>query len=171
MVTIYSFVLATIIVIERIFELMLAARNREKVLAMGAKEFGHNHYPLFIILHASWLVSWLCEVNLYGTLGNCWYLWAIIFLLAEVLRYWCIFSLGYFWNTRIFIVPGERLVRRGPYRFIPHPNYLAVALVLLSVPLIFGAWMTSVIFTILNAALLLGVRIPVEEQALKHLKV
>lgn len=170
MVTIYSFVLATIIVLERIFELILAARNRKKVLAMGAQEFGHNHYPLLIVLHVGWFTSWLYEACSYGTLGNYWHLWMAVFLVAEVLRYWCILSLGKFWNTRIFVVPGERLVRRGPYRLIPHPNYLAVALVLLSVPLIFGAWRTSLIFTILNAMLLLRVRIPVEEQALKKLK-
>lgn len=170
MVMIYSLILAAIIILERLFEIRLAARNRRIVAARGAREYGSKHYPLFILLHTGWLVGWLYEGFLYGSLSDLWYVWLILFLLAEFLRYWCIFSLGPFWNTRILIVPGERRVSRGPYRFMTHPNYFAVAVVLLTVPLIFGAIYTAIVATVLNVALLLGLRIPEEERALKELR-
>lgn len=170
MVTVYISAIAAIIIFERLFDLRLAACNRKKLLEMGAREFGCNHYPLFFILHTGWFIGWLFEGLAYNKLGQFWQLWVIVFLAADLLRYWCIFSLGQFWNTRILVIPGEKSVQCGPYRFFAHPNYLAVALVILSVPLIFGAWITAVICSILNAALLLCVRIPAEEQALRELK-
>lgn len=170
MVMTYSLILAVLIMVERFFEINLAARNQKKIVAMGAIEFGRNHYFLFFVLHAGWLLGWLYETLLYGSLSDLWFVWLTVFLMAEVLRYWCIISLGRFWNTRIFIVPGEQKVCRGPYRFIAHPNYLAVALVLVSVPLIFGAYRTAASATIINAILLLGIRIPAEARALQKLQ-
>jgi methyltransferase len=93
-----------------------------------------------------------------------------LFLLVQPLRYWVIFSLGEYWNTRVLVVPGTRLVRRGPYRYLRHPNYVVVAVEILTFPLIFGAWVTALIFSILNAALLY-VRIREENQALAELAV
>jgi methyltransferase len=101
-------------------------------------------------------------------LGTLWPLWLGIFLLAQGGRYWAISSLGGYWNTRILILPGGRRVRSGPYKYFKHPNYMIVTLELLSGPLIFGATGTTVIASIINAALLLGVRIPAEERALEH---
>ncbi|MGI6091501.1 MAG: isoprenylcysteine carboxyl methyltransferase family protein [Negativicutes bacterium] len=169
MVVTCSLILVAVIIIERIFEIRLAARNRRIVSAMGAKEYGRKHYPLMVLLHTGWLFGWLSEALLYNRLSEVWYVWLALFLLAEILRYWCILSLGQFWNTRIFVVPGTRLVQRGPYRFMTHPNYLAVSVVLLSVPLIFSAYITAIAATILNAALLLCIRIPAEERALKSI--
>jgi methyltransferase len=163
--------LAGLIMIQRLLELRLAARNRAWALAAGAQEVGAGHYPLFFLLHTSWLVGWVVEAMLRGpALGQNWYFWLGLFGASQGLRYWCIASLGRFWNTRILIIPGAKAVRRGPYRFLAHPNYLAVAFELLSVPLIFGAWLAALVATILNAVLLLGVRIPAEEKALQLLE-
>ena len=90
------------------------------------------------------------------------------FLLVQPLRYWAIFTLGTNWNTRILVVPGSKLVRSGPYRYFPHPNYVVVAVEVLTFPLIFGAWITAIVFSLLNAALL-SVRIRTENRALKEL--
>ncbi|NJN94539.1 MAG: hypothetical protein HC875_10810, partial [Anaerolineales bacterium] len=125
------------------------------------------HYPLFFVLHTGWLIGWIIEARWRGAkLSRFWAGWLALFGAAQGLRYWCIASLGRYWNTRILVIPGAAPVRRGPYRFLAHPNYLAVALELLSVPLVFGAWISALIATALNAALLLGVRIPAEEKAL-----
>lgn len=163
--------LAALIIIQRLLELRLAARNRATALAAGAQEFGATHYPLFFVLHSGWLVGWIVEARRRGSkLSQFWAGWLALFGAAQGLRYWCIASLGRAWNTRILVIPDAAPVRRGPYRFLAHPNYVAVALELLSVPLIFGAWVSALIATALNAALLLGVRIPAEEKALQLLE-
>ena len=160
--------MAIFITVQRLFELRLAARNRARALAKGAQEFGANHYPLFIVLHTGWMLGWLLEAYARGPdLGERWYSWLGLFMAAQGLRYWAIASLGRFWNTRILIVPGESRVRRGPYRWLAHPNYLAVAVELAAVPLIFGAWITALGVSILNGVLLLAVRIPTEKAALR----
>ncbi|CQR74858.1 Isoprenylcysteine carboxyl methyltransferase (ICMT) family protein [Sporomusa ovata DSM 2662] len=158
--------LASIIVIQRLTELLLANRNQIWILKKGGIEYGAGHYPLFFLLHTAWLVCWVTEGYFTSCLGFFWPVWLSLFLFAQVIRYWCIISLGHYWNTRILVIPGDLAVRRGPYRFLKHPNYLAVALELAVVPLIFGAVVASVVATAANAALLLLVRIPVEEQAL-----
>jgi methyltransferase len=162
--------LAGLIISQRLFELRWAARNRARAVAEGAQEFGAAHYPLFFVLHSGWLAGWIIEAVLRKTgLSRYWYFWLGSFGAAQVLRYWCITSLGPYWNTRILLIPGTKVVRRGPYRFLAHPNYLAVAIELFSVPLIFGAWLTAVVASLLNAALLLGLRIPAENKALRLL--
>ena len=159
---------ATIIIVQRLAELRLARRNETLVRARGAVEYGASHYPLFFVLHTVWLLGWIGEAWLHGpVLDRAWPLWLLLFAAAQALRYWAILSLGERWNTRILIVPGEPPIRRGPYRYLRHPNYLAVAAELASVPLLFGSWLTALIATVLNAALLLAVRIPAEERALR----
>lgn len=170
MVTIYSLILAGIIGCERLFEIGIADRNKKAALALGAKEFGSKHYYLFFLLHAGWLAGWLYEAQVSGAISRFWYIWLGLFILAEILRYWCIFSLGPCWNTRILIVPGQVRISRGPYRIMNHPNYLAISLILLSVPLIFEAYKTAIVVTFANAILLLGIRIPIESRALNNLK-
>jgi methyltransferase len=120
-------------------------------------------------LHVLWLLSTLVESLLRGPGLPAW--WPIplaLFLLVQPLRYWAILSLGEHWNTRILVVPGVKLVRRGPYRYLRHPNYVVVAVEIATFPLIFGAWATSLIFSLLNAVLLF-VRIRDENRALKDL--
>ncbi|SDF24479.1 isoprenylcysteine carboxyl methyltransferase family protein [Sporomusa acidovorans] len=158
-----------VIVTQRLVELAVARRNRLWACRAGAREFGAGHYRCFFLLHAIWLAGWVVEGSLYNNLSAVWYVWLGVFLSAQIVRYWCIASLGRHWNTRILIIPGSTLIRRGPYRMLKHPNYLAVAVELMSVPMIFGATITAVLATMANAVLLLYVRIPAEEQAFQVL--
>ena len=152
---------------QRLVELRLAARNRRWALAQGAREVGAGHYPLFFLLHVGWFGGWLVEAYGRGpVLSEVWGVWLGVFAAAQLLRYWAITTLGPRWNTRILIIPGLAPVRHGPYRYLRHPNYVAVALELLAIPLICNAWLTALIATLLNAALLLLIRIPAEEKAI-----
>ncbi len=154
---------------QRLFELRVSRRNEKVSRSRGAVERGQGHYPVMVALHSLWLVSTLVEGILRGPdLPRLWPIFLGIFLLVQPLRYWAIFSLGTAWNTKILVVPGSRLVSRGPYRFIPHPNYVVVAAEILTLPLIFGAWVTALVFTALNTAVLF-VRIRAEDRALAEL--
>jgi methyltransferase len=164
-------IITVIIVAQRLVELALARRNRQWVVALGAVEYGARHYPLFFLIHGAWLLGWLTEALTGGPqLSSWWPAWLLLFGAAQALRYWCIHSLGHYWNTRILVVPGATAIRRGPYRYLPHPNYLAVALELAAVPMIFGCWLTAAAATAVNGILLVTVRIPQEEEALKLLR-
>lgn len=156
------------VALQRLLELRLARNNLKWALSQGAKEYGREHYPLFFLLHVGWMLGWLVEGLTRNQPSSIWWLWLAVFVLAQGLRYWAISSLGRYWNTRILIVPGAKKISSGPYRFLSHPNYLAVALELLSLPLMFNAWITAIIATVLNAILLLGIRIPAEERALQE---
>lgn len=161
-----AIVLSTLVV-QRVLELRLARRNEAWARSRGAVEHGAGHYPLFFLLHGGWLVGWVGEALARGpSLASGWPLPLAAFALAQVLRYWAIRSLGPRWNTRILVLPGAPRIRRGPYGLFPHPNYVAVCIELAAVPLVFGAWITAAVATVLNAALLLGVRIPAENEAL-----
>lgn len=160
--------LFAIIAIQRVSELRLAARNLSWALERGGRLIAEPHYWMFFVLHTGWLLAWPIEAWLRGAeLTPYWPAWLGGFAVAEALRYWAIASLGKRWNTKIVVLDGEPLIRTGPYRFIAHPNYVAVALELACVPMIFGAWLTAVICTVLNAALLLGLRIPAEMAAVR----
>ena len=155
--------------IQRLLELALSRRHERLLRARGAFERGRGHYPLMVALHALWLLSTLIEGLLRGPgLPALWPIPAALFLLAQPLRYWAILSLGDYWNTRILVVPGAKLVARGPYRYLRHPNYVVVAVEVATFPLIFGAWVTALVFSVLNAALLF-VRIREENRALAEL--
>jgi methyltransferase len=152
---------------ERVFELWLSARNASRQLARGAQEFGQGHYRVMAVFHLLFLVSCLAEmlilhprpllgltiVSLAGAGG------------AQALRYWAVSTLGEHWNTRVIVRPGDSPVTAGPYRFVRHPNYVAVALELVAVPLVHDCWRTALVFSLGNFALL-AVRIPIEERAL-----
>jgi methyltransferase len=159
--------LAVIIICQRLLELYIAKRNRQVVLKHGAREYGASHYYLFFVLHSSWLAGWLLECYVNGwTISTYWYIWGILLVIAQILRYWCIISLGSYWNTRILAIPGNKPICTGPYRFVKHPNYIAVALEILSVPLLCNAIFTAVAASLCNAFLLLYIRIPEEEKAI-----
>jgi methyltransferase len=159
----------SLVAAQRLLELVLARRNEHRTRARGAVERGRGHYPFLVALHALWLISTLVEGLLRGPESpTLWPLPLALFLLMQPLRYWAIFSLGENWNTKILIVPGTKLVRRGPYRCLNHPNYVAVVVEILTFPLVFGAWITALVFTALNATLLY-VRIREEDRALAEL--
>ncbi|MEV0970547.1 isoprenylcysteine carboxyl methyltransferase family protein [Microtetraspora glauca] len=154
---------------ERVAELVVARRNARWSLARGGVVSGRAHYPWLVALHTGLLVSCLVEVRLAGrpfvpALG--WPMLALV-LAAQGLRWWCVVSLGPRWNTRVIVVPGIPPVRRGPYRlsWLRHPNYVAVAVEGVALPLVHTAWLTAAGFTVLNAVLMV-VRIRCEEAAL-----
>ena len=155
--------------VQRLLELVLARRNERKARARGAVERGQGHYPLIVGLHSLWIVSTLVEGLVRGSEPpSLWPLALALFLIVQPLRYWAIFSLGPYWNTKILVVPGARPVGRGPYRYVSHPNYVVVVVEILAFPLIFGAWWTALVFTVLNAAVLY-IRIREENRALREL--
>lgn len=152
---------------ERLVELVLSRRNARRALARGGVEFGEGHFRVMALVHALFLGACALEVvvaerPLPGVLAG---VALIAALSAQALRYWAIASLGDRWNVRIIVVPDAPPVTSGPYRFVRHPNYLAVVVEIAAVPLIHGAWVTALVFTAANAALLL-VRIRAEEAAL-----
>jgi methyltransferase len=153
--------------LERLFELLLSRRNAARAFAQGAQEYGVGHYRAMTALHTAFLIScaaepWLFARPFPGALGLAALGGAAV---AQGLRYWAIVTLGERWNTRVIVIPGAEPVTAGPYRWLKHPNYVAVVLELLCVPLIHGAWVTALAFSLANAALL-TVRIRAEEAAL-----
>ncbi len=152
---------------ERLLELRVARRNAAWSFARGGVEHGALHYPFMVGLHAALLLGCIAEVALAGRpfLPALGYPMLALLALAQALRWWCIGVLGPHWNTRIIVVPGSPRITAGPYRWLRHPNYLAVALEGLALPLVHTAWLTAVVFTLLNAALL-AVRIRCEDFAL-----
>ena len=155
--------------VQRLLELVLARRNERKARARGAVERGQRHYPLIVGLHSLWIAATLVEGIVRGPEPpSLWPVALALFLLVQPLRYWAILSLGPFWNTKILVVPGAKPLAQGPYRYVSHPNYVVVVVEILTFPLIFGAWLTAVVFTALNAAVLC-VRIREENRALREL--
>ena len=153
--------LLAFVTLQRLGELWLAQRNTRALMAKGAIESGQAHYPLIVGLHAAWLAGlWLLARDEPVNLS-----WLAAFAVLQALRVWVIATLGSRWTTRIITVPGETLVRRGPYRFVSHPNYVVVAAEMAVLPLVFGLWGYAVIFFLLNASIL-WVRIRAENRAL-----
>ncbi|HYL48395.1 MAG TPA: isoprenylcysteine carboxylmethyltransferase family protein [Stellaceae bacterium] len=147
----------------RVSELVYSAHNARALKERGAIELGGGHYSLIVALHAAWLaalivfVPWSAPIN--------WF-WLGAYIALQVLRLWTIASLGPFWTARIYSLPGTKLVRRGPYRFVAHPNYLIVAGEIAVLPLVFGAWRIALAFSVINAVLLAW-RIRIEERGLE----
>jgi methyltransferase len=165
--TVVLWALIGVVAVQRVSELRLARRNEAWARAQGAREYGASHYPAFFLLHGAWLLLWPLEAWRGGpTLAGVWWLWLLLFAAAEALRYWAIGTLGSRWNTRILVIPGLSPISRGPYRWLRHPNYVAVVIELAALPLVFGAWRTALVVGAANLALLLGVRIPAEMRAL-----
>lgn len=159
--------LLLLIIAQRLVELAVSRRNERRVVALGAREFGRGHYPVMVALHTAFLISCPAEVLLLGRPFIPWLgvpMLALL-LLAQGLRYWAISTLGERWTTRIFVLPEVPPVVGGPYRFIRHPNYLAVVVEVLALPLVHTAWVTALVFSVANA-FLLRVRIRAEEAAL-----
>ncbi len=153
------------VTLQRLVELRFADRNSSRLLGDGAVEFGRAHYPFIIALHMLWLAA-------------LWW-WApgrpidipllVLFALLQLGRVWVISTLGERWTTRIIVKPGATLVRKGPYRFLNHPNYLIVTLEIAVLPLVFGLWRIALLFSLFNAAIL-AIRIGEENRALASLR-
>jgi methyltransferase len=158
------------VAIERGVELVVSKRNLAWSMQRGGTEFGFGHYPAMVVLHTAFLVGCVAEPLLLHrpfipALG--WPMFAIV-VGAQALRWWCITTLGPQWNTRVIVVPDAPRVVGGPYRWIPHPNYVAVVIEGVALPMVHSAWMTAIAFTALNA-LLLRTRLRVENAALASL--
>jgi methyltransferase len=159
--------LVLVVALIRLAELSVARRNGAWTLARGGVESGRGHYPFMVVLHVGLLVGcvaevWLLDRPFLPLLG---YPMLLLLVGAHALRWWCIRTLGRQWNTRIIVVPGMPLVSGGPYRWIRHPNYVAVVVEGFALPLVHTCWLTATAFTVLNIPLL-TVRIRTEEEAL-----
>ncbi len=155
---------------ERLAELVVARRHAAWSLARGGREFGQGHYPFMVVLHTALLFGCLAEAWLwhrpYWPVVSS--LMIVVALLSQGLRWWVIRTLGPMWNTKVIVVPGLARVTTGPFRWISHPNYVAVVAEGIALPLIHGAWVTALVFTVLNGVLL-TIRIRCEEHALSSL--
>jgi methyltransferase len=154
--------IVAIVALLRLAELIYAGRNTRRLLARGGVEIAREQYPWFVALHAAWLLSLLIFVP--ANTAPSLYLLAV-FALAQLARIWIIATLGIFWTTRVITLPGVPLVRRGPYRFVRHPNYAIVCIEIAVLPLAFGAWPIALLFSLANAALIAW-RIRAEDTAL-----
>lgn len=163
-------VLVAAVGLERVAELVVSNRNAAWSLARGGVESGRGHYPFMVVLHTGLLVGALVEVWVRRPEPPSALAWSMLALVvaSQGLRWWCISTLGRQWNTRVIVVPGAPRVTGGPYRFIPHPNYVAVVVEGVALPLVGGAWITALVFTVLNAGLL-ATRIRAEDAALARL--
>ncbi|MBU2379767.1 MAG: hypothetical protein KJ824_11440 [Alphaproteobacteria bacterium] len=155
-------VVLALVAIQRIGELALASRNTRRLKAQGAVEVGAGHYPLFVLLHAGWLMAILMFTP-WTTVPNPWLLG--VYLLLQFGRVWVIATLGRYWTTRIITLAEAPLVRTGPFRFVRHPNYWVASLEIAVLPLAFGQIWIAVAFSVANAILVTW-RIRVEETAL-----
>ncbi|MEU6992283.1 isoprenylcysteine carboxylmethyltransferase family protein [Streptomyces sp. NPDC046465] len=155
------------LVAERLLELVVARRNARWAAARGGVEYGQGHYPVMVALHVGLVVGMLAEVALVPRAFTPALGWPalIAVVLANVVRGWCVHTLGPRWNTRVIVVPGLPLVTDGPYRWTRHPNYLIVIVEGLALPLVYSAWVTALVFTAANAALL-TVRMRLEDRVL-----
>lgn len=156
--------------LERCAELIVARRNAAWSLARGGREYGASHYPAMVILHTALFAGCIAEPLLRSAQPSMAWVLAMAGVLActQALRWWCIRSLGKQWNTRVIIVEGLKPVAAGPYKWLRHPNYVAVAIEGLALPLAGGAWLTAAVFTLCNAALMM-VRLRTENRALATL--
>lgn len=160
-------ILLLVVAAERLVELAISRRNARWALQHGGREFGRGHFQVMKVLHTCLLIGCAAEVAVLGRpfhprLAAC---MLALLAAAQGLRYWAIWSLGPYWNVRVIVVPGHSVLTRGPYRFMRHPNYLAVVIEGVALPMIHTAWLTALTFTLLNGALL-AVRIRCEERAL-----
>mgnify|MGYP003505148029 CR=1 FL=1 len=162
--------LIAVVAAERVAELVVSQRNLAWSRARGGVEFGAGHYPVMVVLHTGLLVGCLVEVFVLHRPFLAWLGWPMLAVVvaAQVLRWWCITTLGRQWNTRVVVIPGAPRVGGGPYRWIPHANYVAVVAEGIALPLVHTAWITALAFTVLNAALL-STRISTENAALARL--
>jgi methyltransferase len=168
---VWYLLLVLLVAAERVAELVVARRHLAWSLERGGVEFGAGHYPVMVVLHTGLLVGCVAEAYWLQRPFLPFLGWSMVVIVvaAQGLRWWCIFTLGPQWNTRVVIVPGAQRVTGGPYRWMNHPNYVAVVTEGVALPLVHTAWLTAALFTLLNAGLL-GTRIRTENRALAGLR-
>ncbi|HZY38164.1 MAG TPA: isoprenylcysteine carboxylmethyltransferase family protein [Mucilaginibacter sp.] len=149
-------------ILQRLSELFIARRNEKWLLSQGAVQYGQGHYPFMIALHTIFIAAIIGEYWWRGGTRIDW-LFLIIYLLVLSFKFWALASLGKYWNTKIYRIPGVFPVKKGPYRFLKHPNYMEVVCEVAIIPLVFHLYYTAIIFSVLNA-IMLWVRIRVENK-------
>lgn len=149
-------------ILQRLSELFIARRNEKWLLSQGAVQYGQSHYPFMISLHTLFIISIIVEYMLRDHPPISW-LFLVLFIIVLSFKFWALSSLGKYWNTKIYRVPGVYPVKKGPYKFLKHPNYMEVVFEIAIIPLVFHLYYTAIIFTILNAVMLY-VRIGVENK-------
>lgn len=156
----YFIIFIAFLITQRFTELYISKRNEKWLLSQGAIEYGREHYPYIVALHTLFIASLIAEYYLSGG-KQISYIFVLFFILLLTFKYWVLSSLGPFWNTRIYRVPGSAAVRKGPYKLFKHPNYVDVVLEIAIIPLLFHLYYTAIIFSVLNL-IILSVRIRVE---------
>jgi len=153
------------VILLRLGELLLSRRNEKWLLLNGAVEYGNKHYPFMVTLHSSFILSLILEYSTQQTPSyNIFFI--ILYFLIIAFKIWVVISLGKFWNTKIYHISGVSLIKKGPYKYLKHPNYLVVMAEIAVIPLAFHLYYTAVIFTLLNF-IMLGIRIREENKALQ----
>ncbi|MCH1627345.1 isoprenylcysteine carboxyl methyltransferase family protein [Fredinandcohnia quinoae] len=155
------------IILQRIVELVHARKNEKWIKSLGGYEVGHKHYKFIVLMHIFFFLTLMVEVSLFDK--NLSYFYPLLFglfFVTQIVRLWAISSLGRYWNTKIIVLPTHQIVKVGPYKYLKHPNYLIVSFEIILIPLLFQAYGTAVIFTLMNL-IILSIRIPIEERALQ----
>ena len=158
----YFIIFISLFILQRLSELYIARKNEKWLLEQGAIEYGQSHYPFIVALHTLFIVSIIVEYILMGYPLISW-LFLTIFIAILSFKFWALSSLGKYWNTKIYRIPGVYPIKKGPYKFLKHPNYIEVICEIAIIPLVFHLYYTAIIFTILNAAML-TVRIRTENR-------
>lgn len=158
----------SIVIIQRIIELIISRKNENYLKSIGGMEYDRGGYKYIFSLHFLFFISIISEFLLFDRkLSNYWSLLLLLFLIAQCLRYWAIFTLGKRWCTKIIVLPNSSPISTGPYKYMKHPNYLAVIIEIATIPLMFNCYFTAIIFSMLNL-MLIRRRIIIEEKTLKH---
>jgi methyltransferase len=158
----YFIVFISFLILQRLSELYIARQNEKWLLQNGAIQYGQSHYPFMVAMHTLFIILLITEYNLRDNApfspG-----FLLAFLLVLAFKFWALSSLGKYWNTKIYRIPGVYPVKKGPYKIFKHPNYAEVVCEIAIIPLVFHLYYTAIIFTLLNAAML-TVRISVENK-------
>jgi methyltransferase len=158
----YFIIFILFVIALRFTELYISKRNEKWLLARGALEYGREHYPYVVGMHTLFIISLIVENYLTG--GHpINFIFLALFILLLIFKYWILSSLGNYWNTRIYRIPGSSAVKKGAYKVFKHPNYVDVVCEIAIIPLVFHLYYTAIIFTVLNA-IMLTVRIKVENK-------
>ena len=162
------YIVISIVIFQRLIELVISNHNEKWLLSRGAVQYGAAHYKFIVLMHVCFFLVMFQEFifhSRYKELNILNYSFLVFFILLQFVRVWIIVTLGKFWNTKIFRIKKRPLIKKGPYRFFKHPNYVVVVLEILILPLIFNLYYTAIIFTIWNA-IMLSIRIKEENKAL-----
>ncbi|MEO8886448.1 MAG: isoprenylcysteine carboxylmethyltransferase family protein [Mucilaginibacter sp.] len=149
----YFTLFISFLILQRLSELYISSRNEKWLLSKGAVQYGQSHYPFMVAMHTLFIIAIIVEY-IWGGHNEFSMVFLILFLLVLSFKFWALSSLGKFWNTKIYRVPGVYPVKKGPYKIFKHPNYGEVVCEIAIIPLVFNLYYTAIIFSMLNVAML-----------------